>query len=349
MTSPAAAILLCAGLGTRLSPLTDVVPKPLLHFVDVPIVSFATRAITTLGIHRIGLNVHRQADLFRAWTREEAARIERTAATPPPKFLVEEEQDLRGTAGGLRGVWEAMGSPEGPIVVINGDVVADFPLEQLVKVHRRTSALATMVVLPAVAGESPVRLGPKGHFVVELPGPEEPWYAPDLESSDAVTFAGISVVDASLIDRLPRENGCVIRHGIGRAMAEGATIAAHRHDGFWADLGTPRRFAQATRLVLEQPSLLGDLWPHGAPDGSGCWIGDTTRIGRGAVVSPHAFVSSRAWVEPGAVIGSGTVIGGGCRVIEGARVEQSVLSHGAVAEGVVRQRVLVASRGVRWG
>lgn len=347
--TPEAAIVLCAGLGTRLSPLTDVVPKPLLHFVDRPIVSYTVAALRALGVRRIGINVHHREGAFRAWAAEQEAAWAELGSDERPELVVAGEPELLGTGGGVRNVWEALGRPEGPIPVINGDVVAAHDLGHLLRVHRRTSAVATMMMLASVPGETAVWLDERRSFVAELPGPDEAHRSPRYGSQEPATFGGVSILESRLIAQLPADNACVVRHGIGPALARGSVVAASGHEGFWADLGTPRRFAEATRLVLSRPELLGSLWPHGGADALGRWVSAPGALGSGAQVEATAYVSPLAEVGAGAFIGAGCVVGAGCAIAPGARIEESVLSHGAQAHGIVRQRILVADRGVRWG
>ena len=72
-------------------------------------------------------------------------------------------------------------------------------------------------------------------------------------------FGGVYLLEPNVFEHLRAENSCLIRHGIGPLMAQGRLVAAYRHEGFWADVGTPRRFLDATSEVLANP----DVFPAG--------------------------------------------------------------------------------------
>ena len=277
MIEPEYGIVLCAGLGVRLRPLTDVRPKPLVRFLDQPLATYPFRALVRAGVWTIGANGHYHALQLRPFLDEMSAEAAGQGVQIDTHLVVEDQ--LMGTGGGALGVWEAFGRPRKPVMVLNGDVVSAFPLAAMVKVHKRTGAKATMLMIPPVTGEAAVQLDASRRFVAQLPGVSDELYSPGYEATHLATFGGVSIVEPEILERLPDGNSCIIRSGIGPAMAEGELVAAYAFDGFWADVGTPSRFAQATWDVLRDPSLL----PNGplAPDENGVTIEEGARGSRG--------------------------------------------------------------------
>lgn len=332
-------MVLCAGLGVRLRPLTDVAPKPLLRFLDRPIADYALDALRGVGVARVGVNAHHLPDQVADWLRAHETAWTTDGGTPTRTELVVETQ-LMGTGGGAYGIWQALGAPQSTVAVINGDVVADFPLEAMLKIHRRTGAVATMLMLPPHPGEAAVYLDENDHFVAQLPSPQDVWTSPRYEPARTATFGGVYLLEPAVFANLSAENSCLIRHGIGPLMAKGAVVAGMRHTGFWADLGTPRRFLDATRRVLEAP----EIFPGGPvrPRTDGVFVADRRSMPADATLVGPAYIASGAHIGHGATIGPGAVIGGDCRVESGATVTNAILMKGASVSEELRDRVACA-------
>lgn len=344
MTKIRAGIVLCAGLGARLRPLTDSRPKPLIRFMDRPIARYSIDALLDVEVQDIGLNAHHHGAAVEEFA-DRTARELQAAGHPNLRILVEREPDLRGTGGGVRGVWEAMGRPEGTLAVLNGDIVTGASLEAMWKVHRRTGALVTMLTLPPQAGEGNVAVDATGGFVTELPGAVEPQRSPLRPSAAAVTFGGVYLLESRALANLTRQDACLIRRGIAPLLEAGETIAAYAWDGFWADLGTPARLLQATRTMLETPGQLPRRPDSCAPDETGVCPGASVAADV-TLVSP-VFIASGAVLEAGATVGPGVLVGAGCRVKAGSHVTESVLMEGAVASGNQQRMLLQGDVAVR--
>ena len=337
-------MLLCAGLGVRLRPLTEHMPKPMLRFLDREIADYGLEALRQLGVARIAVNAHHRPDHIERWLRAKSRSWpDETGANPRTDLVVEDS--LMGTGGGAFGLWNAMSAPRSTVAILNGDIVAEFPLDAMWKVHRRTGAVATLMMLPRQVGESPVWLDPSGHFVAHLPAKTGEWVSPRYESATACTFAGVYLVEPEVFEQLSGETSCLIRNGIGPLLAEGHVVAAYRYPGFWADLGTPGRFLDATMTVLDDPNLMPSSPVR--PRADGIYVADRKNVSASATLLGPSFVAQDAVVEADAVIGPGAVIGSGCRVTSGAVVENSVLMNGATAAGEVSLRILNGQTSVR--
>ena len=337
MIAPEFGIVLCAGVGVRLRPLTDVEPKPALRFVDRPIAEYALDALRDVGVGRIGVNAHHLPERIDAVVRGAVERWSAEATAPPQTTLVV-EPDLLGTGGGARGVWDRLGAPRGTVCVINGDVVADFPIDAMLKVHRRTGAAATLMLLPPVVGETAVWLDQDERFVAQLPAPSDVWSSSRYAPGKPATFGGVYLLEAEVFERLPHANACLIRDGVGPLLPQGAIVAAYVHTGFWADLGTPRRFFDATLQVLASPSLLPAAPVR--PRTDGVYVADRRSVDPDATILGPAYVAPGATIERDARVGPGAVVGSGCVVRAGAVVAESILMSGAVADGEVSRRIV---------
>lgn len=324
MSNPDFALLLCAGLGTRLRPLTELVPKPLLHFFDRPVAAWAADAVFRVGTTRLAVNAHAHAAQVQQWAAE----------LRPPDGMAGQfdvvsnlETSLLGTAGGARELWDRLHRPAGTGIIINGDIVADFPLDAMLRTHRRTGAVATMMTIPLVPGEGAVHVDPSYSFMTTLPLQGDTARASERVQGDAVGFGGVYIVDASVLAGLQHSPGCLIRQGLAPLLAAGAPIAAHHYEGFWADLGTPARFLHATSAVLQNPSIFPPL--RSAMDAEGVFVDAGATVSSDATVEGPVWIGRGSVVEAGARVGPHVVIGPDCTVRAGASVRESVLMLGA--------------------
>lgn len=335
MTAPqiSCAVVLCAGLGVRLRPLTEQRPKPLLRFLDRPIAEYAVGVLEAAGVRHLGVNAHHLPERVERWLADlEASRdgALRTTLAPEPTLL--------GTGGGARSVYQAMGAPRGTVAVMNGDIVADVDLNKLWKVHRRSGAVATLLTIPRKGDETAVYVDEGRHFIAQLPSTGDVWTSTVDEPHHAVTFGGVYLCEPEVFGMLPDGASCLIREGVGPLLARGARVAAVHSTAFWADLGTPKRFLSASLRVLEDPGVLSAAGLATRSDRR--YVEEPKRVVPGAELEGPVFVAAGATIERGARVGPGVVVGEGCVVRAGAFVSQSVLMGGAIAEGEVHRRIV---------
>jgi mannose-1-phosphate guanylyltransferase len=284
----AAAMILCAGLGTRLRPLTDWVAKPMVPIGDAPAVAGIAARVRRAGFDRLAVNVHHRAADVRAWAEEEGV-----AVSPEPELL--------GTAGGVAAAAGLLGA--GDVLVWNGDIVCDLDVAALDDAHRRSSAVATLAVLrsgPAGAGN--VGLGRDGRIVRlrgEIAG----------EETEGADFLGIQVLGTELRRRLP-SRGCLVGDVLIPALHAGATVRAHPVRTPFVDVGTLEAYMRANRAWLTARGVASWIGKgasvRGCVDGSvvgsgarveadavGCVIWPGARVTAptsAAVVTPHGTV-----------------------------------------------------------
>ncbi len=137
-------MVLCAGLGTRLRPLTARVPKPAVPVCAAPLVRFSLALLAGAGVRRAVVNVHHLPDAM-------AAAAGAAAAALGLDLAVSREPVIAGTGGALREARAALAGA-GEILLVNGDVLFDVDLGAALAAHRASGALATMLLLPMPAG-----------------------------------------------------------------------------------------------------------------------------------------------------------------------------------------------------
>ena len=253
---PVQAMLLAAGLGTRLRPLTDLRPKPIVPLANRPLAGFAMEHLASCGVQHIVANTHPQAELV-----ESALK----AACPSDVSLrFSREARLLGTGGGLRKARPLFDDPGSPVIVMNGDTLFAPDLAKALVEHEARGAVATMILRPTT---EPERFGAIGidaeGWVRSLLGAPRP-----LPGHRALMFTGIHILAPSAWAQMP-ESGCVIRSAYRHWVDSGAPVLGIVDESPWADLGTVSEYH---RLNLELAS--GSFaWPGLRPR-AGCILPD---------------------------------------------------------------------------
>ncbi|HEX2731641.1 MAG TPA: NDP-sugar synthase [Polyangiaceae bacterium] len=235
------AMVLCAGLGTRLRPLTDHLPKPLLPLGDRPILAHITGTLAAFGFRSAVVNAYHRAQMI----------VDFAAASHEGGFEVytSVEQSLLGTAGGLR-----LASPQlqWPVISWNGDIWTQPPLAALLA--RDAEHAICLVVAPA-RDRGTVGLDEKGH-VVRLRGEQ---FGVEQRGVD---YIGILSLRDDCRQSLP-EHGCLIADVCLPLLRRGGTIATLESPEPWFDIGSARGYWAATRhwLATRDPNAATARWP----------------------------------------------------------------------------------------
>jgi NDP-sugar pyrophosphorylase family protein len=313
-------LVLAAGRGQRLRPLTGFVPKPLLPVLGRPVLEHTLARLAGLGCKAVAINLHHLGDLV--------------SATIGPSFqgmaiTYSREKELLGTLGAFSPLREFF-APADLVILINGDSLCRWPLGPLVRHHRGSGAEATLLVSeradPGRYGGG-IGLDGEGQIVDFAPpislGGESPVSA--AQRVERRVFAGAHVLAPELLDRVATAPlGAVERKEIvpdlyQPLLAEGARLVAFSTKARWHDLGTPRRYLDG---VLD--------WARGRGP---MRMVKTRHTEQGAKVAGGARVrrsvlETEVEVEKGAVVEDSVVLAG-ARI--GAR---SRLRHSLVAPGV---------------
>lgn len=271
-------MVLCAGFGTRLRPLTDLVPKPMLPVGDRAVCLHAIGQLQAAGFGPIVMNVHHRAEAFEM-------------VAPRAVSLVREPRIL-GTSGGLRNARELLGN--GDVLVWNGDVVAEPDLTSLVACHNeatREGAMATLLAAPREKGEGTLGVSAERR-VVRLRGE---CFGCEQTGGD---FIGIQVVGQRVRDSLAPE-GCLVGDVYLPRLRLGQHLAVCWHEGEWSDIGTPAALLRANLRWLARLGL-------------SAWIDPTARVStdacvRNSVVCAGGQVRGQGEVESCLVLAGGSI------------------------------------------
>ncbi|MGC9159017.1 MAG: nucleotidyltransferase family protein [Terracidiphilus sp.] len=233
------AMILAAGLGTRLRPLTDDRPKALVTLGGRTLLEIALARLCAAGVREVIVNTHHHAEMIRCYLKANdhfGMRIE-----------VSHEPELLDTGGGLKKAARFfLESGEEPFLVHNVDVVSAIDLRQMLRFHAEQNALATLAVQQRSSSRWLLFSG-QNLLCGRRRGPEETnEWARQTEQVQPLAFCGIHVLSPRIFARMKEEGAFSIIDAYLRLAAQGERIAAFRADGaYWRDLGRPESIAAA--------------------------------------------------------------------------------------------------------
>jgi NDP-sugar pyrophosphorylase family protein len=303
------AILLAGGKGTRLRPLTLHTPKPIVPIFDRPFLQYQIDLLRQVPeIDEIVLSLNYQP-----------RRIEEVFGDGSDLGVhisyVVEPQPL-GTGGAIK---FAAGQYKGePLVVFNGDVFTSVDLPAVLALHRERQAQATIVLTPV---DNPTAYGlvqtdADGNVREFLEKP-----SPDQITCDTIN-AGIYVLEPDSLDRIPADTVFSIERGYFPSLvADRATFVAYVYRGYWIDIGTPEKYRQAHRDIMDGRFAAR---PFTGKTGQAL-VSPDAKIEPGAIIEGPCFIDAGTVVKAGARVGAYSVVGSHCHVGEGAVLDNAIL------------------------
>lgn len=296
---PTHALILAAGLGARLRPLTWKTPKPLMTVWGVPLIDHAIGLLKRWGVESFAINTHWRADLL------EEHLSKRWPETP---FRVSFEPEILGTGGALLPLRDFL-EPQSTFWIFNADVLASLSPEPLLREQAESEALATLW-LTSLAGPRTVATDPDrriASFRSLNPGTE-----------GTATFSGVHLVSGRIYRYLGTSVPASIVPAYERALAEGERVCGVEvPESYWADSGTPKTLLEIHREVRERHR-------RGLPGGE--YYRADHEFPVDSCVAPDVRCADGAVLED-------CVVGKGARIAAGVR-----LAHCVVGPGVTVHR-----------
>ncbi len=325
---PFRAMILAAGFGTRLGPITERRPKPMLPVCGAPLVRWAVRWLVHHGAREIAINLHHLGEQIEAELGDGDSLGARIRYSP-------EHGQILGTGGGLRQARALIDAGDDtPIVVVNGKILIDLDLHAVLAAHRAHGGEATMVLRPDPEGRwgRPLRVD-ADHRLVELVGERSPQVREPC--SGPLMFTGVHVVQPRFLDRIPADGEqCVVRTAYRAAAAEGR-VFGHVTDDYWWEHSTPERYRQGVFNVLDGRAALA----HAEHPLRG--VDPEATVEAGAVLEPPVWIGAGARVGAGAHVGPHVQLGAGARVAAGVRLRRCVVWEGVTVREDADDAVLV--------
>jgi mannose-1-phosphate guanylyltransferase len=299
----AVGILLVGGFGTRLKPLTDESPKPMLPVAGLPVTEHQILAAKRAGIHTLVLATSYLADVFTPYFGD--------GAKWGMKILYAVEKEPLGTGGAIRNAAELLGRDE-PVVIFNGDVLSRHSIADQIAFHLENKADVTLHLIDVEDARAfgCVPTDSDGRVTAFLEKMDNP-------VTNSIN-AGCYVFSPSVIDQIPLGKVVSVeRETFPALVSSGRPVFGYTEESYWLDVGTPAALFKGSRDLVEgdfqamaDTTIASDAVITGGTSigarcsiGSGvqiddCIIGDDVTIGDGAVLT-HTFIAHGTDVAAG--------------------------------------------------
>jgi NDP-sugar pyrophosphorylase family protein len=311
------AMILAAGLGTRLRPLTLERAKPAIPLLGKPLVCRITEKLKALGVFDFRLNLHHLPETVEAAFED---------CGDETRVSFSYEQEILGTAGGLKAN-ESFFTDE-TFIMANGDILFDFDLREALDFHKRMNAFATLILVPQEPPYPfyPIRIDKEfrlRRFKGEWPGGS---LTPEI-----YVFSGIHILEPGIFDYIPAGGFCEINDEVyPKALAAGKPIFGFPVSGYWDDLGTPARYLAAQNaLFRKRPEFRNVYYANGNAGDQSAGIGPYVSIGRNcSIQSGVELTESILWDD--------------VRLAGNSKLRNCILGSGVRFKGVTENKVITS-------
>lgn len=298
------AFVLAAGFGTRLRPLTETTPKPLVPVLNVPSICYTLFLLSEAGFRKAIINIHHHPDsLLRYFDEHDFGNLE---------IVLSEETTILGTGGGLKKCEHLLDDDD--FLLINSDIISDIDLRALVERHRSSGLGGTLALHETPLAAEIGQVGLRDGLVLDFRNMR----GTGLLSS--CIYTGTAVLSPHIFRYLSEEFSSIVDTGF-TGLIDHVGLGSYEHRGMWQDIGTIQNFYRANL------------------DGNLCILQLGERMNARIGMAPH-LVSPQADISPDARV-TQSVVGERCSIASGAVVEHSVLLPGTVIErgSVIRNTI----------
>lgn len=339
------AMILAAGEGTRVRPLTYRLPKPMVPVLGKPVMEYLVEELARNGVTQIIINVSHHPEQIeryfgdgRRWGVEIGYSFEvyldeegRLASTP------------LGSAGGMKRIQEFSGFFDETTLVVCGDALIDLDVKEAMRLHRERKAMASIIALE-VPRE---KVSSYGIVVTDDDGritsfQEKP---PVEEAKSNLANTGIYIFEPEVLDLIPAG----VEYDIGgqllpKILEMGMPFYAIDIPFTWIDIGRLSDYWEVTQRLMQ--GEIGDVPMPGREVRPGVWTGLNVSVDwQNVTIEGPVYIGAGSRIEAGAVIRGPTWIGHGCHLQRGARIERSILfEHTRIASGGELEEALVFGR-----
>jgi mannose-1-phosphate guanylyltransferase len=272
------AFVLAAGLGKRLRPLTEDLPKPLIPIFQKPLITFALDHLINIGVERFIVNTHKRAELFENFFRDNEYEGRSVRLVHEP--------DLLETGGGIKNAERYLGSD--PFLTYSGDILTDITLRPLIDEHfRRGNDVTLALRKTGLASEVALH----DHRVVDI--------ANRYGTTGSLDFANVAVWNPKIFQRIPPQQKIsfipIVADWIGKGGKIGGLVM---NDGKWFNIGSRAEYLDVHRVILQEHWMPYYITTQGWPE----------RVAKSATVDPSAQLRGWSVVGENCRVGAGFVL-----------------------------------------
>ena len=318
------ALFLAGGLGTRLRPITDKIPKPMVPIMGKPLLERSIENLKRSGIDEIVLSTCYKAHKIKKYFgdgREYGVKIDYIAEDIP-----------LGTAGAIRNARKFF---DDTFAVFNSDIISDIDISEMLRFHREKKALATIAVsrVPNPSAYGVIEQDENGFITAfkEKPGRNE--------TSSNLINAGIYIFEPGLLDEIPEgRKVSVERETYPLLLEKGYRLSAYDKCSYWLDIGTKEKYIKAHRDILNGKLKIGEHDFAAEPQYISAkaeihedakitgpvYIGDYAQIGDSAVIGPDTVLCGHSFVDREASV-AGSLVWDHVKIGKGASIVDSII------------------------
>lgn len=310
-------MILAAGLGTRMKPWTVTTPKPVLPLINIPLIRYGIELFKRHGFNEILINTHH----IPLSVEEFVSKVEDV------KVTFSREPILLGSFGGIRKMWEMVGSEE--LICLNSDIVTTLDLDALINFHKKCEATITLGLIPQKADKVYTDLWcEKNGKIVQIGGPSK---KPDLTPAH---YCGIQILTPKIMEWLkPDEIGDLSSLVYKRAIKENVPIYGYKSNALWLDAGQPFQFINSNKELLNlldksDPyflNLFKNINPNYNQISPGIFIGKGSTVNSTVKLIPPIVIGENCHIEGNSTIGPHASIGDNVTLKDLTKVENSVV------------------------
>lgn len=326
------AVLMAGGSGTRLRPLTCDLPKPMVPILNRPIAEHIINLLKRNGINEIVATLYYLPDIMRDYFQDGSEfGVQMT-------YAVEEDQPL-GTAGCVKNIADLL---DDTFLVISGDGITDFDLQEAIRFHKEKGAKATLVLAHV---PNPVEFGVvitdnenRIKRFLEKPSTSEIF-------SDTVN-TGTYILEPEVLDYLPANQETDFSKDLFPLLLDkGEPLYGYVAEGYWCDVGHLDAYREAQYDALSSKvEMTIEYYTQNAP---GLWVGQNTEIDSSAKIQPPVMIGNNCRIGSRVKIQAGTIIGDNVTIGNDAQLERSIVWNGAIIGEEAYLQACIISRGTR--
>lgn len=300
-------MILAAGLGSRLHPLTLLRAKPAVPLLNRPLIRYAIDLMDSLQIREVVVNLHHLG-----------GSVTRALEGVTPKVRYSPEREILGTAGAVRQVRDFWGAE--PFVVCNGKIYFEQDLGPVLAAHRESRALATLVLVPRQSEDPfrPVFLAGDGRiraFGQDLPG---------RASGAGYVFTGVQILSPTVLELIPEGPSDLVKHIYEPLADQRGPVMGFVSRAHWFECSTPERYLEKSMGLLARRGLNALPGRRGGRDCRSVVLGRGVRVAEGTSLK-------RCVVWEGARLAAGcrlqdSIVAGDVRIPAGTRLSRVVVT-----------------------
>jgi mannose-1-phosphate guanylyltransferase len=320
------ALILAGGIGTRLRPLSCTRPKLLFPILNKPLLDWTLQSLAETGVDGATLAVKHMAEVF----------MQRYGETKyGMKISYSKEKQPMQTGGAIKYAEQLIGHKE-PFLVLNGDIFSRIDYKKLLKKHEETNALATIALYRV---EDPSRYGTvkltKKNQITQFVEK-----APRGQAPSNLINAGIYVLNPKIFERIPGGRPVSIEREIFPKLAEEGSLFGYIFKEIWMDIGKPRDYLKANRILL-------DLEENKRTLGKDVKLGEKAKLNDPVIVDSGVEIGQQSKIGPYAIIGRDAVLGKGVILENSVVFSDAVISDYASVKGAVIGEGAIIGRGAK--